>query len=183
MIFLLWPMVTIYTGSDLTGNTFWEFRDNLSAGRFRRIVQYKDPVHLSDVDVTPQWVQWLRQTRRDPPSLEEQQQDVVRQQNMKILASQADARWLAKPSYLVAPAQQSPTVHEDLQSIAAKMLPSGPRTQRTNQRTVVRQEDAEQRQDATSAQEISKHGQVESLWKSSKKDEPEAWSPKTAKRR
>lgn len=35
--------------------------------------------------------------RRDPPSLEEQTGDVVRQQRMKYLAAEADARWEAKP--------------------------------------------------------------------------------------
>lgn len=35
--------------------------------------------------------------RRDPPSLEEQSGDVVRQERMKYLAAEADARWEAKP--------------------------------------------------------------------------------------
>ena len=51
-------------------------------------------------------MQWLRHTRYDPPSVAEQQQDMMRQERMKILAAQADARWAAKPSALDAPDKQ-----------------------------------------------------------------------------
>jgi NADH dehydrogenase [ubiquinone] 1 alpha subcomplex assembly factor 2 len=71
----------------------------------RRIVQYPASTHYSDITISPQWHQWLRHTRLDPPSLTEQSQDLVRQQNLKILAAEADARWAAKPSFLDAPGQ------------------------------------------------------------------------------
>jgi NADH dehydrogenase [ubiquinone] 1 alpha subcomplex assembly factor 2 len=76
----------------------------------RRIVQYprQRSVHYSDVSsqISPAWHQWLRHTRRDPPSLQEQQQDLVRQEQLKVLAAQADARWAEKPSYLDAPGRE-----------------------------------------------------------------------------
>jgi NADH dehydrogenase [ubiquinone] 1 alpha subcomplex assembly factor 2 len=53
-------------------------------------------------------MQWLRHTRFDPPTISEQQQDIMRQERMKILASQADARWASKPSALDAPDKQQP---------------------------------------------------------------------------
>ena len=53
-----------------------------------------------------QWHQWLRYTRRDPPSLEEQQADVIRQAQMKQLARVADAKWASKPSFLDKPRPQ-----------------------------------------------------------------------------
>ncbi|KAH6720360.1 hypothetical protein BKA61DRAFT_470902 [Leptodontidium sp. MPI-SDFR-AT-0119] len=92
-------------GLDLQGNTFWEFHDALSVDkqRMRRIVQYPPSTHYSEIKISPQWHQWLRHTRREPPSLTEQSQDLVRQRNLKILAAQADARWAAKPSLLDAP--------------------------------------------------------------------------------
>jgi len=92
-------------GLDLQGNTFWEFKDTLNAGsnRMRRIVQYPTSVHLSEINISPQWHQWLRHTRQHPPTLTEQSQDLVRQRNLKILAAEADARWAAKPSFLDAP--------------------------------------------------------------------------------
>lgn len=95
-------------GFDLSGNTFWEFKDTLNSNRFRRIVKYSRQTHFSDVNVTPQWTQWLRHTRFDPPSLAEQRADVVRQENIKVLAAAADARWASKPSMLDPPDKQQP---------------------------------------------------------------------------
>ncbi|TVY40290.1 NADH-ubiquinone oxidoreductase assembly factor [Lachnellula occidentalis] len=94
-------------GLDLHGNTFWEFRDTLSSHqhRMRRIVQYPSSTQYSDVDIPPQWHQWLRHTRADAPSLTEQSQDLVRRRNLKVLAAAADARWAAKPSFLDAPGE------------------------------------------------------------------------------
>ncbi|KAE9380486.1 hypothetical protein N431DRAFT_323820 [Stipitochalara longipes BDJ] len=94
-------------GLDLQGNTFWEFRDTLSShtSRMRRIVQYPASTHYSDIKISPQWHQWLRHTRSNPPSLTEQSQDVIRRQNLKVLAAEADARWAAKPSFLDSPGQ------------------------------------------------------------------------------
>jgi NADH dehydrogenase [ubiquinone] 1 alpha subcomplex assembly factor 2 len=71
----------------------------------RRIVQYPASTHYSDIKISPQWHQWLRHTRSNPPSLTEQSQDIIRQQNLKVLAAEADARWAAKPSFLDSPGQ------------------------------------------------------------------------------
>lgn len=59
--------------------------------------------HYGEVVVSPAWHQWLRHTRDEPPSVEEQTTDLLRQERIKVLAAQADARWAAKPSYLDAP--------------------------------------------------------------------------------
>ncbi|KAK0101359.1 hypothetical protein ONS95_006533 [Cadophora gregata] len=101
---------TYLVGHDLQGNSFWEFHDALSTDkhRMRRKVQYPRSTHYSEIKISPQWHQWLRHTRRDPPSLIEQSQDLIRQRNLKILAAQADARWAAKPSFLDAPARSQP---------------------------------------------------------------------------
>ncbi|KAJ6189628.1 NADH:ubiquinone oxidoreductase 17.2kDa subunit [Penicillium mononematosum] len=96
-------------GEDLAGNTYWEFKDVMNAARFRRIVRYDPKTHFSDVQVTPQWHQWLRHVRQHPPSIQEQQQDLVRQAQIKQLARLADERWASKPSYLDKPkTQQQP---------------------------------------------------------------------------
>ncbi|KAK0622970.1 hypothetical protein B0T14DRAFT_564377 [Immersiella caudata] len=90
-------------GLDLHGNTYWEFRlvnGPGPDGRWRRIVQYPRKTHHGDVSVSPAWHQWLRNTRKDPPSLDEQKADVARRERMKMLAAQADARWAAKESLL-----------------------------------------------------------------------------------
>ncbi|KAE8385517.1 hypothetical protein BDV23DRAFT_164841 [Aspergillus alliaceus] len=95
-------------GSDLSGNTFWEFKDALNATRYRRIVKFNPKTHYADVQVSPQWHQWLRYVRAEPPSVEEQQQDIIRQLQIKQLAKLADERWASKPSYLDMPQTQQP---------------------------------------------------------------------------
>ncbi|CAI7666109.1 unnamed protein product [Penicillium glandicola] len=96
-------------GEDLAGNTFWEFKDVLNASRYRRIVRFDPKTHFSDVQVTPQWHQWLRHVRQHPPSIQEQQQDLVRQAQIKQLARLADERWASKASFLDKPkTQQQP---------------------------------------------------------------------------
>ncbi|KAJ5086790.1 hypothetical protein NUU61_008097 [Penicillium alfredii] len=98
----------IIPGQDLAGNTFWEFKDVLNAGRFRRIVKFDPKTHYGDVKVTPQWHQWLRYVRENPPSIQEQQQDLIRQAQIKELARLADERWASKPSFLDKPQAQQP---------------------------------------------------------------------------
>lgn len=43
--------------------------------------------------VPPQWLQWLRRTRFDAPTLEELINDQVRQQKIKVLAAHAESKW------------------------------------------------------------------------------------------
>ncbi|KAI0586581.1 NDUFA12 domain-containing protein [Pyrenophora tritici-repentis] len=95
-------------GFDLQGNTFWEFKDALHALRNRRIAKYSRSTHLGDVQISPSWMQWLRHTRFEPPTVDEQHQDLIRQARIKQLAAQADARWAEKPSALDAPDKQQP---------------------------------------------------------------------------
>ncbi|KAB8079220.1 hypothetical protein BDV29DRAFT_165125 [Aspergillus leporis] len=96
-------------GSDLSGNTFWEFKDALNTARYRRIVKFNPKTHYADVQVTPQWHQWLRYVRADPPSIQEQQADILRQLQIKQLAKLADERWASKPSFLDMPNTQKPS--------------------------------------------------------------------------
>ncbi|KIW07636.1 uncharacterized protein PV09_01580 [Verruconis gallopava] len=110
-------------GFDLAGNTFWEFKDALHAGRVRRIVSYGTKVHFSEVKLTPQWIQWLRHARVEPPSINEQQLDEIRQAQMKELAARADARWAAKESALdmPTPRRQLPSATQTSESTPQDM--------------------------------------------------------------
>lgn len=102
----LFVFVVNGVGRDLEGNTYWEFNDlrhsqsaamaNARPGdgiRMRRIVKYPRGTHPGSVAVSPQWHQWLRHVRPDAPSLLEQQREVARQEQMRVLAARADARW------------------------------------------------------------------------------------------
>lgn len=95
----------ILVGSDLFGNTFWEYfpRGVSRAVRPRRILRPSKQTHHSDVQVSPQWHQWLKTTRADPPSMQEQIQDLQRIQELQVNARLADARWEAKARYIEKP--------------------------------------------------------------------------------
>ena len=95
------------TGQDLMGNTFWEFKDQINHNRLRRTVKYNRKVHHSDVQVSPQWHQWLRKTRWEPPTMQEQAADVARQTQLKHNARLADERWAAKAKYIEQPKPQA----------------------------------------------------------------------------
>ncbi|CAI7614970.1 unnamed protein product [Penicillium bialowiezense] len=140
-------------GQDLAGNTFWEFKDVINAARMRRIVRFDPKTHFSDVQVTresrypvlewlpskpecespqltrslhaAQWHQWLRHVRQHPPSIQEQQQDLVRQAQMKELARLADERWASKPSFLDKPnTQPVPPQVSDVPTAPEEQAPS-----------------------------------------------------------
>ncbi|KAF2458544.1 hypothetical protein BDY21DRAFT_410597 [Lineolata rhizophorae] len=83
-------------GSDLAGNTYWEFKDAATSRRARRIVRAARRTPLSDLDLPPQWTQWLRHARPDPPALADLARDVARQARLRELAAAADARWAAR---------------------------------------------------------------------------------------
>ena len=96
-------------GRDLLGNTYWEFRGaDPNPVRMRRIVKGARHIHHSDVQaqISPLWHQWLRHTRYDAPSMEEQQMDVSRMVTLKENARLADARWESKKRYIEKPREK-----------------------------------------------------------------------------
>lgn len=85
-----------FIGYDLYGNTYWEFTLDGNMTRLRRKLEpYKEEIFKVDYfkTIPPQWLQWLRRTRFDAPSLDELVLDQLRQQRLKILARQADEKW------------------------------------------------------------------------------------------
>ena len=48
---LPWRTQTLI-GADLSGNTFWEFQDQLNANRLRRIVRYSAKAHYADIKIS-----------------------------------------------------------------------------------------------------------------------------------
>lgn len=120
--------------------------------------------------VTPQWHQWLRYTRDDPPTLEEQQGDVVRQARMKTLAAEADARWEAKPRYMDAPdgATAAPRIAPEEQQSA----PSQPEVASSTERAKKPNESKEQTSDPWTQHKSKGPGEA---W------QPTAWDPSSTK--
>ncbi|KAL5046892.1 hypothetical protein BDW71DRAFT_61181 [Aspergillus fruticulosus] len=157
-------------GYDLAGNTYWEFRDRLNAGRFRRILKPPSRTHYGDVQVSPQWHQWLRYVRAEPPSIQEQQEDLLRQQRIQLLADMHKKKWEAEQARLDAPTTQQPgpaTQTNDPTLNAASNAPgSEPKLQRNDQ-----------------AQDQAKEDPFFRLKDApGEKWEPEPWTPKPSKR-
>ncbi|BCS20691.1 uncharacterized protein APUU_21123A [Aspergillus puulaauensis] len=159
-------------GQDLVGNTFWEFRDKLNAGRFRRILKPRPRTHYGDVEVSPQWHQWLRYVRSEPPSIKEQQDDVLRRQRIMLLAEMQNKRWEAEQSQLDAPATQQPrpatrTSEPTLNTSDATGKESGPRAdgQTPNKTPTAKEDPFFKLKDAPG-----------------EKWQPDSWTPNPAKR-
>lgn len=172
-----------HVGRDLQGNTFWEFRETRGTGpgRFRRIVHYPRSTHLSDVKVSPMWHQWLRHVREHPPSLQEQIQDVQRQEKMKILAAQADARWEAKPRVMDAPGREHGQPIPALSTMRSQ--PIAPESHAVNDNAA---DTATQEQlNADPALRKKKYGH--DPWEKAKGPgegwQPESWTPPASKKR
>jgi NADH dehydrogenase [ubiquinone] 1 alpha subcomplex assembly factor 2 len=186
-------------GSDLSGNTFWYLRNALHpGGRHRRILRPANKaIPHSDVAISPAWIQWLRYTRADPPTVDEQRADVERMERLKVLAAQADARWEGKESFLVAPRGEGSGEGREL-GREAERAGLDDRGGEEVRRTVVRQEDlfrddvssrAEEDNTATSAtmeKKVMRDEPADSPWKkaaSKTMDEPIPWDPRAKRRK
>ncbi|MCJ1257203.1 hypothetical protein MMC24_005028 [Lignoscripta atroalba] len=174
-------------GADLAGNTFWEFKDTISSNRMRRIVQYSPKTHYADIQISPQWHQWLRHTRAEAPSTSEQQYDLQRQSQLKYLARLADDRWASKPSFLDAPKATShpgpATLPRDPGGYAGQTEPDEKEGVRNAVGGV-----GEVGESETSSQEKRNRGKAsDSPWQVNRGNpgdgwQPEAWTPGPVKR-
>ncbi|KAF2426454.1 hypothetical protein EJ08DRAFT_651721 [Tothia fuscella] len=175
-------------GFDLTGNTFWEFRDQIAIGRMRRIVHYANEVHYADVKVAPQWMQWLRHTRSEPPSINEQQLDEIRQVQLKELAAAADARWASKASAIHGPSKNNPLIAGRLNGGEGSQIQVFKNAVVKPVKLPTPKVEPQLSEQILELKEQSLEDVPASPWKEiktgkGKEQQPEAWTPKLAKRR
>ncbi|EME46007.1 hypothetical protein DOTSEDRAFT_86674 [Dothistroma septosporum NZE10] len=182
-------------GADLAGNTFWEFKDALNANRLRRIVRYTRAGHYADIKISPQWSQWLKHTRKDPPSIEEQKYDVARQARMKQLAAEADERWKSIPSYLDAPNKQQPAPATELKDPGGYAEQTEPEEQQGVMNVVEHPDKVAKSSEGQDLDEGKFKGRTkekkpkENPWQKASRGkpgedwQPESWSPAPAARR
>lgn len=112
-----------FVGYDLHGNTYWEFTIDGNMQRLRRKLEpYEEKLFKADYfeTVPPQWLQWLRRTRNEAPTLQELINDQIRQQRIKILAQQADQRWYLEKQRLEE--QQQLKLQAELQKVEAEKI-------------------------------------------------------------
>jgi NADH dehydrogenase [ubiquinone] 1 alpha subcomplex assembly factor 2 len=155
------------------------------------MVKYKDAkVHLADVNVPPQWMQWLRHTRSMAPTVEEQRVDVFRQQHLKQLAAAADARWAAQDSFLVAPDPLRQERQSKNQEMWTSVGGSNTRLDEAARKMGILDE-SEQRplrpESRAAGQTVKLDSEISSKpspWDEAPKpkDEPDAWKPKAVQR-
>ncbi|KAF9175444.1 hypothetical protein BGX21_005918 [Mortierella sp. AD011] len=84
-------------GKDFDGNLYFEKPDP-NGGRYpRRTVELADPqlseANYDDANISVQWQSWLRNTRKDPPTLAEIQRDEARKQLTISRAKALDQAW------------------------------------------------------------------------------------------
>ncbi|KAI1325159.1 hypothetical protein F5Y16DRAFT_401620 [Xylariaceae sp. FL0255] len=187
-------------GLDLQGNTYWEFRlargdqppplsatsnKNLSQTQtpFRRLVHYPRSTHYSEVKVPPAWHQWLRYQREFPPTIQEQTAEVQRQERIKVLAAEADARWEAKDSLL-----DMPTTTKQAGRIGpAEAKPEMGGDEQVRKEHEVKEEETKQDVNASKPESFSKT--AEDPWKRASRGgpsetwQPGAWTPTATKKR
>ena len=145
-------------------------------------------------------MQWLRHTRFEPPTVAEQHQDLMRQERMKMLAAQADARWAEKPSALDAPDKQQPVQplqSKDAESGVTQMnVDEGIRDRAESPRQIAQEQpepatdltnpEAKDDGPATKAKKRMRKEPKDSPWKHAAQGQewqPQGWSPAPAKRR
>lgn len=89
-----------FVGYDLNGNKYWEFytdSDRTMMGR-RLWEPYKEQAFMVDYyDKLPvQWLQWLRKSRKQAPTIEELLQDEKRIERLHRLVAAKDAEMVQK---------------------------------------------------------------------------------------
>ncbi|KAL5523120.1 hypothetical protein ACEPAF_1387 [Sanghuangporus sanghuang] len=95
----LWNFIrrpTGYVGKDLQGNFFYEYPSR-TGDRSRRVVKYRGQTDTLAVvqrsrALAVQWKAWLTHTRVYPPTLEELQADVLRQERLRRNVALIEAR-------------------------------------------------------------------------------------------
>jgi NADH dehydrogenase [ubiquinone] 1 alpha subcomplex assembly factor 2 len=136
-------------------------------------------------------MQWLRHTRAEPPTLNEQQLDEIRQAQLKQLAAAADARWASIPSFLDAPSkQQQPSIASMLKNTMRRpeLADIQPNVVLNNSAGVADDSFRGEGEDKAETKAKSRKEELPSPWKGIKfgkegEPQPESWTPTLAKRR
>ncbi|KAJ3567653.1 hypothetical protein NP233_g6231 [Leucocoprinus birnbaumii] len=157
-----------YVGRDLEGNSFYEQPGFSSDRRTKRTVQYKNPTDVWNYigggkRLPVQWSMWLSHTRNHPPTLEELQRDLQRQQRVIANAALLEARDLEER-------QERLRIEQSLREETAKRIQI--------------EEPATGSSDHVSEPPVEKNVPSPSRkGLAPAADEPESWSPQTLRRR
>ena len=143
---------------------------------------------------TAQWYQWLRHTREDAPSIDEQQYDVSRQAMLKQLAARADERWKSIPSFRDPPKLQQPVPAIGVNDPGGYVAPEGQLESEESMANAVASQESNdapksQPSDAVAKREARERRHEQSPWKAPQKGapsenwQPDSWTPGAVQRR
>ncbi|KAG2036802.1 hypothetical protein BDR03DRAFT_1011365 [Suillus americanus] len=159
-----------FVGKDMEGNKYFEHQ-NANNGRSKRTVKYRENEDMwayvaSDKRLPVQWSAWLTHTRPDPPSIEELQADLARQQRVKLNAAILEAKDEAEKANRER--LDAPSHHPAIETRSPSVSLNVPRDQR------LEPPESDQRPKA----------QIRDPWAEALKgsDEPRSWTPMARKR-
>ncbi|KAG1776893.1 hypothetical protein EV702DRAFT_318498 [Suillus placidus] len=169
----LWQRIlkpTYFVGKDMEGNKYFE-HPNANNGRSKRTVKYRENEDMwayvaSGKRLPVQWSAWLTHTRPDPPSIEELQADLARQQRVKLNAAILEAKDEAERANMKR--LEAPSHHSETETQSPSVSWNVPRDQR------LEPPEPDQRPKA----------QTRDPWAEALKgsDEPRSWTPMARKR-
>ncbi|KAK9360632.1 hypothetical protein V1504DRAFT_475839 [Lipomyces starkeyi] len=122
-------------GTDLEGNTFWEWQNLNNPGRQRRMVELRTAKRdYVDYKLPPQWNQWLRHVRIVPPTIDELMQDEARLAGIQAKIQAAEKRWKSVPlkQTAVAPGSVSPQGMPGSGMLNTDARPAGPTSSKSS---------------------------------------------------
>ncbi|TFK49087.1 hypothetical protein OE88DRAFT_1809954 [Heliocybe sulcata] len=173
----LWRSITgraYLAGRDLEGNRFYEYPGTSNdPRRTKRVAKYlgvrfEDPAEaaLRAKRLAVQWRMWLSHTRSSPPTIEELQADVARQERVLANVALLQERERERKAHIAAP-KTSP----------ADTSPSEPAP------APVQTDEGAFRYASTAAQEQETNRDSQPEPTPVYSDEPQAWSPRAVRRR
>lgn len=136
-----------------------------------------------------QWVQWLRHTRHEPPTINEQQLDEIRQYQLKSLVAAADQRWASKPSFMDSPDKQQPVPAIGMRDPAGNLGQTEPEEKEGVRNAVGSPQEVRDNMEGKPYDKGRFKGDTkEPPWKGQdgifrEEQQPQAWTPKSARRR
>ncbi|KAK9898476.1 hypothetical protein P389DRAFT_193510 [Cystobasidium minutum MCA 4210] len=98
-----------FAGYDLEGNRYFELPHPLNPNSSKRTIDYRVKRDWADYQfqsMPAQWNAWMRRTRQDPPTIEELQKDVARQERLKQNVALLDQAYAEERAQLAAEAER-----------------------------------------------------------------------------
>ncbi|KAG0002252.1 hypothetical protein BGZ80_001276 [Entomortierella chlamydospora] len=173
-------------GKDFDGNLYFEKPDP-NGGRYpRRTVELADPqlseANYDDANISVQWQSWLRNTRKDPPTLAEIQRDEARKQLTISRAKALDQAWQDRKAELALEQAQD---RQSILSVAAASRGLDNANATGTSESSIPEDDSKKSpaRKQVEEREAARKAGFKPQVQQGDTFEPQAWSPSVARRR